>query len=166
VLHQHAFRGPRHYAIAAQIIHEVIADYDVQAGEPAAAREMITLRGAVHLPHDISFDREAVKPAGLTASVGAKEMTFMGNRIQVKHSLANHTEGKQAEGKATGKLVFIGRRETTLPLDLVTQESDMPTLEVLQASMVFEGRLRKDANQIAGSFQQGPVEAELVLRRQ
>jgi hypothetical protein len=88
------------------------------------------------------------------------EMTFVGNHIQVKLSMAN-----QAGGSAKGKLVLIGRRETVLPIDLVTQESDLLSVEVLAASMTFEGRLRKDANEIAGTFQQGPFEAGLVLRR-
>ncbi len=87
------------------------------------------------------------------------EMTFVGNSLRVKLKLTN-----QAEGRATGQFVFIGKRETTLPIDLVTQEAGILTLELLERGMTYEGRFRQDANEINGTFHQGPFEAPLVLR--
>lgn len=87
------------------------------------------------------------------------EMTFVGNPLRVKLKLENH-----ADGRATGQMVFVGKRETTLPVDLVTQEADMLTLELLEPGMTYDGRLHKDANEINGTFQQGPFEALLILR--
>ena len=87
------------------------------------------------------------------------EMTFVGNPLRVKLKIENH-----ADGKATGQMVFTGKRETKLPIDLVTQDADMLTLEMPERGMTYEGRFHKDANEINGTFQQGPFEAPLILR--
>ena len=86
------------------------------------------------------------------------EMTFVGNPVRVKLNIENH-----ADGKATAQMVVTGRRETKLPVDLVTQDADMLTLE-MENGMTYEGRLSKDAGGINGTFQQGPFEAPLILR--
>jgi hypothetical protein len=88
------------------------------------------------------------------------EMTFVGNPLHVKIKLENHSDGK-----ATGQMIFVGKRETTLAVDLVTQEADLVTLELLERGMTYEGRFRKDANEINGTFQQGPFEAPLILHQ-
>jgi hypothetical protein len=87
------------------------------------------------------------------------EMTFVGNPLRVRLKLENH-----ADGKATGQMVFIGKRETTLAVDLVTQDADLLTLELLEPGMTFDGRFYKAANEITGTFQQGPFDAPLILR--
>jgi len=87
------------------------------------------------------------------------EMTFAGNQFRVSIKLAN-----QAAGKATGEFVIIGKRETKLPIDLVTQEGDMLTVEMHERGMSYEGRFLKNENEINGAFHQGPLEIPLILR--
>jgi hypothetical protein len=86
------------------------------------------------------------------------EMSFAGNQFRVRIKLAN-----QADGKATGQFVIIGKRENNLPIDLVTQEGEMLTVEMHERGMSYEGRFRKDQNEIAGAFLQGGVEIPLIL---
>jgi hypothetical protein len=79
--------------------------------------------------------------------------------VRVKLNIENH-----ADGKATAQMVVTGRRETKLSVDLVTQDAEILTLEMLENGMTYEGRLSKDAHEISGTFQQGPFEAPLALR--
>jgi hypothetical protein len=69
------------------------------------------------------------------------------------------------ENSATAELVVVGRKVNNLPVDLVTQESDLVTIESHQTGIGYEGRFNKEANEIKGTFMQGPVELPLVLRK-
>jgi hypothetical protein len=86
------------------------------------------------------------------------DMSYGGNPIHVTIKLAN-----QAGGKATGQFVIVGKRETTLPIDLITQEGEMLTVEMYERGMTYEGRFLKEKNEINGEFRQGPVEIPLTL---
>jgi len=86
------------------------------------------------------------------------DMMFIDHNVHVRLSLAN-----QAEGRATGKLFLKGRREVNLEVAMVTQESDLLTLEAPEASLIYDGRLR--GGEISGTWQQGPFEFALVLHR-
>jgi hypothetical protein len=88
------------------------------------------------------------------------EMTVRGNPVRVKVTMSNRT----GEG-ATAKMVITGRRETALDIDMVTEQSGLLTLEVLAASLTIEGRFHKESGEIAGTYEQGPIEAGLVLHR-
>jgi hypothetical protein len=88
------------------------------------------------------------------------EMTVRGNPVRVKVTMAN----RPGDG-ATAKLVITGRRETALDIDLVTEQSGLLTLEVFAASLTIEGRFRKESGEIRGTYEQGPIEAGLVLHR-
>jgi len=88
------------------------------------------------------------------------EMTVRGNPVRVKVTMAN----RPGEG-ATAKLVITGRRETALDIDLVTEQSGLLTLEVFAAGLTIEGRFHKEPGEIAGTYEQGPIEAGLVLHR-
>jgi hypothetical protein len=70
-----------------------------------------------------------------------------------------------AENSATAELVVVGRKVNNLPVDLVTQEGDLITIESHQTGIAYEGRFNKAANEIKGTFMQGPVELPLVLRK-
>ena len=64
VLDESAVGGPGDDAVAADVLDVVVADDDVQRGEPAAAVDEGALGGdgaAIDLPDDVAFDGEAVE---------------------------------------------------------------------------------------------------------
>ena len=70
-----------------------------------------------------------------------------------------------AKNSATAELVVVGRKVNNLPVDLVRQEGDLVTIESHQTGIGYEGRFNKEANEIQGTFMQGPVELPLVLHK-
>ncbi len=86
------------------------------------------------------------------------DMSYAGNPIHITIKLANQTGGK-----ATGQFIIAGKRETTLPIDLITQEGEMLTVEMHERGMTYEGRFLKEKNEINGEFRQGPLEIPLTL---
>ena len=88
------------------------------------------------------------------------EMLLYGNKVKATLKLAN-----QASGAATAQFIVVGKRENILPVELVRQEGDWLLVDVAPYRMTFEGRLRMDSMQLAGTFAQGPMETPLVLQR-
>ncbi|MGB9476075.1 MAG: hypothetical protein WCE87_13495 [Candidatus Udaeobacter sp.] len=80
-----------------------------------------------------------------------------------RHVTLKLTNG--AENDATAEFVVVGRKVNNLPVDLVTQEGDLLTIESNQTGISYEGRFNKEANEIKGTFMQGPIELPLVLRK-
>ena len=68
-------------------------------------------------------------------------------------------------GGATAEFVIVGRKTNNLPVDFVSQEGDLLTIDSHETGITYEGRRRKDAEEIAGTLIQGPLEIPLVLRR-
>lgn len=66
---------------------------------------------------------------------------------------------------ATAEFLIVGRKTNNLPVDFVRQEGDLLTVESHETGIAYEGRRRKDAEEIAGTLIQGPLEIPLVLRR-
>jgi hypothetical protein len=66
---------------------------------------------------------------------------------------------------ATAEFVVVGKKVNNLPVDLVTQQADLLTIDSHQTGISYEGRFDKNANEIRGTFLQGPIELPLVLRR-
>ena len=75
-------------------------------------------------------------------------------------TLANH-----GSGPATAQLVIVGKRTNNAPVELVTEESGLLTLESPEFGITYEGRLRKEAGEINGTFTLGPFERPLLLKR-
>ena len=73
--------------------------------------------------------------------------------------LTDHPEG------ATAEFIVIGKRTTNLPVDLVTQEGELLTIDSHETGMSYEGRWQKKSGEIKGIFFRGPVEIPLVLTR-
>jgi hypothetical protein len=71
----------------------------------------------------------------------------------------------EASGAASAQLVVVGKRTTNAPIDLVTDEKGFLTIESHEIGITYEGRLRKEAGEIKGTFTLGPFEVPLVLRR-
>jgi hypothetical protein len=86
------------------------------------------------------------------------DMQFLGNPIHATLTIAN-----RAGRAAAAQFKIVGQREHNLPVDLITQDADLLTLESHELGVSFEGRLRSD--QIEGTFVQGAIEVPLVLRR-
>ena len=88
------------------------------------------------------------------------EYQIFGTPRHVTLKLANG-----AENSATAELVVIGKKVNNLPVDLVTQEGDLITIDSHQTGIGYEGRSNKEANEIKGTFMQGPIELPLILHK-
>ena len=83
----------------------------------------------------------------------------MGYPRQVTLKLGNAAGGGAAE------FVVVGKRTTSLPVSLVTESDRYLRIESAETGINFEGRISADRREISGTFEQGPMEAPLVLRR-
>jgi hypothetical protein len=79
---------------------------------------------------------------------------------QVILKLTNH----ESEG-ATAEFVVVGKKTNNLPVDLVTQEGGLLTINSHETGITYEGRFDSTAGEIKGTFIQGPIELPLVLHR-
>jgi hypothetical protein len=70
---------------------------------------------------------------------------------------ANHPDG------ATADFVIVGRKHNVLPVDLVTQEGDLVTVDSHEMGFSFEGRLGDET--LTGAIRQSAIESPLVLVR-
>jgi hypothetical protein len=86
---------------------------------------------------------------------GDYEMLGYTRHVSIKFS--NHPDG------ATADFVIVGKKHNVLPVDLVTQEGDLVTVDSHDMGFTFEGRLRD--GKLAGAVQQGAIETPLVLIR-
>jgi hypothetical protein len=89
--------------------------------------------------------------------VGEYELGGYSRRVTIK--IANTADAANAE------FVVVGKRTTNLPIDLVTQQGRYVRIESNATAIHFEGRIGPDAREIVGTFEQGPFEAALTLRR-
>jgi hypothetical protein len=64
---------------------------------------------------------------------------------------------------ATAEFVIVGRKHNNLPVDLVTQEGDLVTVDSHDIGLSFEGRLRN--GKLTGVIRQAAIETPLVLER-
>jgi hypothetical protein len=80
-----------------------------------------------------------------------------------RHVTLKVTNG--AGNSATAELVVVGKKVNNLPIDVVTQEGDLIIIDSHQTGIGYEGRFAKEANEIKGTFMQGPIELPLVLRK-
>src|SRR5262245_11872227 len=86
---------------------------------------------------------------------GNYEMLGYTRHVSIK--FANHSDG------ATADFVIVGRKHNVLPVDLVTQEGDLVTVDSHEIGFSFEGRLRN--GKLTGTIQQGAIETPLDLVR-
>ena len=85
------------------------------------------------------------------------DLTLNGNKLRAIITLANTPAG------ATAQFVVVGKRRTEIPVDLVTEEEGLLTLESHAFRVSFEGRIRQGTPEIVGAFLQGPIEAPMIL---
>jgi hypothetical protein len=86
---------------------------------------------------------------------GDYEMLGYTRHVSIK--FANHPDG------ATAEFVIVGRKHNVLPVDLVTQEGDLVTVDSHEMGFSFEGRLKN--GKLTGAVRQGAIETPLVLER-
>jgi hypothetical protein len=87
------------------------------------------------------------------------EFELMGYPRQVTLKLANHPDGAVAE------FVIVGKKTNNFPIDLVTQEGNLLTIDSHDAGVSYEGRCRKENGEIEGTVSLGALELPLMLRR-
>jgi hypothetical protein len=71
-------------------------------------------------------------------------------------------KNRGADGAAV-EFVVVGRRHNNLPVDLVTQEGELVTVDSHDIGFTFEGRLQD--GKLTGAIRQGAIETPLVLER-
>src|SRR5262245_56022152 len=86
---------------------------------------------------------------------GDYEMFGYTRHVSIKFT--NHLDG------ATADFVIVGRKHNVFPVDLVTQEGDLVTVDSHEIGFSFEGRLRN--GKLTGTIQQGAIETPLDLVR-
>ncbi len=86
---------------------------------------------------------------------GDYEMLGYTRHVSIKFT--NHPDG------ATADFVIVGRKHNVLPVDLVTQEGDLVTVDSHEMGFTFEGRLRN--GKLTGAIRQSANETPLVLVR-
>ena len=86
---------------------------------------------------------------------GDYEMLGYARHVSIK--FANHPDG------ATADFIVVGRKHNVFPVDLVTQEGDLVTVDSHDMAFGFEGRLRD--GKLTGAIRQGAMETPLVLVR-
>jgi hypothetical protein len=88
------------------------------------------------------------------------EYELFGYPRHVTVKLTNHS----AEGAAV-EFIVVGKKTNNLPIDLVTQEGDLLTIDSQDTGISYEGRFDRKSGDIKGTLTQGPIELPLVLRR-
>jgi hypothetical protein len=82
---------------------------------------------------------------------------MLGYTRHVSIKFANRPNG------ATADFVIVGRKHNVLPVNLVTQEGDLVTVDSHEMGFSFEGRLRD--GKLTGAIRQAAIETPLVLGR-
>jgi hypothetical protein len=75
------------------------------------------------------------------------------------------TLANRADAAATATLVVVGKQTTNLPVDLVVEDGRILRIESQANRVVFEGRFLEERDEIDGTFELGPFELPLILRR-
>ncbi|HZU24362.1 MAG TPA: hypothetical protein VFA04_02510 [Bryobacteraceae bacterium] len=109
-------------------------------------------------PPQVEPPRQSAAVAKEMEGAWEGDMMFIDHNVHVRLSLAN-----RADGHGSAKLDLKGRREVHLDVPLVTQESDLLTLEIPDQYLIYDARY--GGGEISGTWQQGPYEAALVLHR-
>jgi hypothetical protein len=123
-----------------------------QAGNHASTTLQKTGPPQVELPR-----RSTTVAKGLEGEwKGDYEMFGYARHVSIKFA------NREKDG-ATAEFVIVGRKHNNLPVDLVTQEGDLVTVDSHDVGFSFEGRLRN--GKLAGVIRQAAIETPLVLER-
>ena len=108
-------------------------------------------------PPQVEYPRRSTPVAKEIEGEWKGDYEMLGYTRHVSIKFANHPDG------ATADFVVVGRKHNVLPVDLVTQEGDLVTVNSHEMGFSFEGRLRN--GKLMGAIQQGAIETPLDLVR-
>lgn len=128
-----------------------LAGYFEQAGNHARA----TLKKTG--PPQVEYPPRSTPVARELEGEWKGDYEMLGYTRHVSIKFANHPDGAMAD------FVIVGRKHNVLPVDLVTQEGELVTVDSHEMGFSFEGRLRN--GKLTGAIQQGAIETPLVLMR-
>lgn len=111
-------------------------------------------------PPQVELPRQSTEVSKDLAGEWKGDYEMNGYPRHVTLTLANHG----ASG-ATAQLVVVGKHTTNAPVDLVVEEDGFLTIESHEIGITYEGRLRKEAGEIEGTFTVGSFALPLTLRR-
>ena len=112
--------------------------------ERAGAPQVDPPRRSTPVPHEIVGEWQG-------------DLTLNGNKLRATITLTS------TPGGAAARFVVVGKRRTEIPVDLVTEEDGILTLQSDAFHVSFEGRIRLGSAEIDGAFLQGAIETPLVL---
>jgi hypothetical protein len=148
-----------------------------------------TVKGALGIRMKLQLDGNA-KMTGNFEQAGNHALTTLHKTgpPEVEHPPRNTAVAKELEGEwkgdyqmlgytrhvsikftnrgpdgAVAEFVIVGRRINNLPVDLVTQEGDLVTVDSSGIGFSFEGRLKE--GKLSGAIRQGAIETPLLLER-
>jgi hypothetical protein len=123
--------------------------------EQAGNRAVITLQKTG--PPQVEYPPRNTPVAKELEGEWKGDYDMLGYTRHVSIKFANHPDG------ATADFVIVGRKHNVLPVDLVTQEGDLVTVDSHETGFSFEGRLRN--GKLTGAIRQLATETPLVLER-
>ena len=123
--------------------------------EQGGNRALITLQKTG--PPQVEYPPRSTPVAKELEGEWKGDYEMLGYTRHVSIKFANHTDG------ATADFVVVGRKHNVLPVDLVTQEGDLVTVDSNEMGFTFEGRLRD--GKLTGAIRQAGMETPLVLAR-
>jgi hypothetical protein len=123
--------------------------------EQAGNRAQATLQKAG--PPQVEYPPRSTPVAKELEGEWKGDYEMLGYTRHVSIKFANHPDG------ATADFVIVGRKHNVLPVDLVTQEGDLVTVDSHETGFSFEGRLRD--GKLTGAIRQAAMETPLDLVR-
>ena len=123
--------------------------------EQAGNRAQVTLQKTG--PPQVEYPPRSTAVAKELEGEWKGDYEMLGYTRHVSIKFANHPDG------ATADFVIVGRKHNVLPVDLITQEGDLVTVDSHEMGFSFEGRLRDE--KLTGAIRQGAIETPLVLVR-
>jgi hypothetical protein len=108
-------------------------------------------------PPQVEYPRRSTAVAKEVEGEWKGDYEMLGYTRHVSINFANRPDGAKAD------FVIVGRKHNVLPVDLVTQEDDLVTVDSHETGFTFEGRLKN--GKLTGAIRQAAMETPLVLMR-
>lgn len=108
-------------------------------------------------PPQVEYQRRSTPVAKELEGEWKGDYEMLGYTRHVSINFANQPDGAKAD------FVIVGRKHNVLPVDLVTQEGDLVTVDSHETGFTFEGRLKN--GELTGAIRQAAIETPLVLVR-
>ena len=108
-------------------------------------------------PPQVEYQRRSTPVAKELEGEWKGDYEMLGYTRHVSINFANQPDGAKAD------FVIVGRKHNVLPVDLVTQEGDLVTVDSHETGFTFEGWLKN--GELTGAIRQAAIETPLVLVR-